>query len=693
MKFGEKTASEKVEEVKEFKIKHSLIILLAVIVGLLSFIGTVEIALNGSVGSAFMCRYAWGSVSKTMGIPIMSVLLVLLAYPFKFLFGGKISIRTLILLYMIGLVTSYYGIGHYETFACWPPGFSRTLLYTPDEVRPQVEAWWWMPPYEVVKLITTGGVATDWAAWSGSIVFWTLYMLVFYLLGSSLMLLFRRRWIDIEMIPVPYVKLTHEVIGIVAGEPRTKKAINWFIIGLLAGFLYEFQVFMTYLFPWWPDILAWRGTPVDSTSPQGCVCLFPTHILSKTLVRVPHYSKNILPYAIYYMIPLEILFSTWFFYFLMMILEQIAYYFGYYTGIFELGSGCRMYGGGGPERSYTMGPPFYWMPMIMIGGNIGLALMILYQSRSYLVETVRFAVRSGKASAEAKEPLTYRNIYLLLLFSIIFMLAFFFLAGLSIGTAIVSLTITGFTTIISSAYIMGLIGAGFHEVGVELGWPLMLVWPTPPDIATTYTSDWVMGHVFYCTGINHLTHGVNTGAYATLQTQAMGTLAKLRLKDVFIFTTIATIIALIVAHSTRVWIVNLLGTGRVPIWGGCAVNQWCWISIDVAYKQLPPIGTQLSAGLVGFIIIMALHLLRTRFVWWPLHPIGFIMSTAPAIAHMREWNCFFGAWIAKYLTLRIGGSKAYEEYGIPIAGGLMAGYVLSNLVAYIVGTIKFFVAF
>ena len=71
------------EEVKEFRIRPSLLVPLIILTAVLSFIGTVEIALNGSVGGAFMCRYAWGTVSKTMGIPIMSLLVILLACPFK----------------------------------------------------------------------------------------------------------------------------------------------------------------------------------------------------------------------------------------------------------------------------------------------------------------------------------------------------------------------------------------------------------------------------------------------------------------------------------------------------------------------------------------------------------------------------------------------------------------------------------
>ncbi|MBS7617245.1 hypothetical protein KEJ25_01315, partial [Candidatus Bathyarchaeota archaeon] len=209
------------EEIKEFRIKPSLLIPLAILSALLSFIGTVEIALNGSVGGAFMCRYAWGTVSKTMGIPVISLLVLLLAYPFKY-FKGKLSPSLLISIYVIGAAVGMYGIGHYETFACWPVGFSRTLLYTDPEVLPMAQSWWWMPPLEVVRRITVGGAATDWGAWSGSIVFWSLYLLVFYLFGSSVMLLLRRRWLDVERVPFPYVIATYDVVRRVSEEPGAK---------------------------------------------------------------------------------------------------------------------------------------------------------------------------------------------------------------------------------------------------------------------------------------------------------------------------------------------------------------------------------------------------------------------------------------------------------------------------------------
>jgi|GEM_PF-807174 len=680
------------KSIEEFKIKPPLLISLAILSVVLSFIGTVEIALNGSVGGAFMCRYAWGTVSKTMGIPIMSLLVILLAYPFRLL-KFKISTSPFVLLYIVGAAVGMYGIGHYETFASFPVSFSRTILQTQPEFLPVVQSWWWMPPIEVVRLITVGGATVNWSAWSGSIVFWSMYFIVFYLFGSSVMLLFRRRWLDIEKVPFPYVIATHEIINVASGEPSLERTRSLFIIGFIIALVYEFQIMMTYMFPWWPDVLAFRGTPVEETSPQGCVCLLPNHPIASAIVWFPGYSKNILPFFIYYLAPLEVLFTVWVFQIIIMILAQVAYTMGYYTGVFNMGSACRVRAWGGFEISPLYGPPYYWMWMTMIGGTAAVTVMMIFHARSYLAETIRLAVHGGrgKTPEEAGEPFSYRTVYILIVGSAIVVLAFCFSAGLSLGTALSVLIIGAFINVVAATYVLGLSGCGYiHNRGYWPSWPLRIIWfQNRPE---TYTTDWVMTHTFLATGVNHVTMGLQTGAYLTIQNLKMGGLAKINLKDVFILTTIVSVISIFVAMVTRVWIVNILGVGRVPIWGECSVTDWCDNDFG-DYDRAPASGFQLAAGAIGFIITMVLFLLRARFLWWPIHPVGFIIATSIAPNHMKEWTTFLAAWIAKLLTLRMGGSKAYEKYAIPFVSGGVAGYALANLIAYLIGTVRFFIPF
>jgi len=48
------------------------------------------------------------------------------------------------------------------------------------------------------------------------------------------------------------------------------------------------------------------------------------------------------------------------------------------------------------------------------------------------------------------------------------------------------------------------------------------------------------------------------------------------------------------------------------------------------------------------------------------------------------------SWIAKTIVLRMGGSKLYENYGVPVIGGFMGGVVVANIIGVAAGTLRFF---
>ena len=143
---------------------------------------------------------------------------------------------------------------------------------------------------------------------------------------------------------------------------------------------------------------------------------------------------------------------------------------------------------------------------------------------------------------------------------------------------------------------------------------------------------------------------------------------------------------------TRVWVYYLLGTSRLTVWGLCGMETM-WDSSIERYAAGGATETVFGAMLVGGVITAALSLLRARFVWMPLHPLGFAMALGEGVAWWGSWNAFVFAWVAKYLTLRVGGSKLYENYGIPLVGGFLAGLALVNVLAHPIGVIRFFYPF
>ncbi len=74
-----------------------------------------------------------------------------------------------------------------------------------------------------------------------------------------------------------------------------------------------------------------------------------------------------------------------------------------------------------------------------------------------------------------------------------------------------------------------------------------------------------------------------------------------------------------------------------------------------------------------------------RFYWWPLHPVGMAISTV----WMLDVRAVIVAWLAKRVTLAIGGIEAYRKLR-PFFIGLIMGFFAGIGISYAVDVIWFF---
>ncbi len=74
--------------------------------------------------------------------------------------------------------------------------------------------------------------------------------------------------------------------------------------------------------------------------------------------------------------------------------------------------------------------------------------------------------------------------------------------------------------------------------------------------------------------------------------------------------------------------------------------------------------------LVGGAFTALLMVLRTKFLWWPLHPVGYAMANTYTMD--KVWVPFLIAWAVKAAVLRYGGPKLYQKL-LPLFLGLIAG--------------------
>ena len=79
-----------------------------------------------------------------------------------------------------------------------------------------------------------------------------------------------------------------------------------------------------------------------------------------------------------------------------------------------------------------------------------------------------------------------------------------------------------------------------------------------------------------------------------------------------------------------------------------------------------------GAGFTGFMLWM-----RQNFVWWSLHPIGYLLGATYPPFHL--WSSILVGWFIKYMALKFGGASTYRKIR-PVAFGLIFGeYVMVGL--------------
>jgi len=662
------------KEVVEEKIPWIPLILVTVIS---SIVAPMVFSLMGPSGGYFQCTYNLAIISRSTVFTTLPYLLIMLTFPFQRIL--KLSGSTLTYLYTVGIIVCY-AVGQNES-VLFPAQFSGYLILS-TEVADVLKTWWWIPSQDVVKAMMSGPwpITINWAAWAPAIFFWFLFEYALFLFATSLTLIFRRRWIEIEMLPFPIVLTAHELIRRVEYSPKKAKLTSKpFYIGLLLGLAFGVPIALIRIFPWFPDIYGWRV----NTCPANVWSVPRENIIAQTIVHFAMVSKDPIAFGLFFLAPLSVTFNVWFWTIIAMILDQVTYYMGYHTGVFESGCGCRFFNYIGIE------PPFMWSYMGGVGGATALTVMYLLQSRSYLKETLKAAI-SGKQSAE-DEIVSYRLSYILAIVGVIAVLTFLMSAGIGfIATLAMFLTIC-FINVLADTYIY--CNTSFLAVNNLRGgwefWALNLTWPELPKREDT---GWLMSH--------WLSEVISNGGViiqnplSTIMPLKMAKLTGTSSRNVFLIAFICMPISILTILVTRTWVVNYYGLGRLDGWTGlwCSITTSCGGGVDFS-ARLPSISQYGVASLVGFVITVVLSLLHARFIWFPFEPLGFIMATTMAGMWYGIWSACLAAWAVKFIVLKVGGSRLYMDYGVPTIGGFATGYVIAALLGVILGVTKFFIPF
>jgi hypothetical protein len=87
---------------------------------------------------------------------------------------------------------------------------------------------------------------------------------------------------------------------------------------------------------------------------------------------------------------------------------------------------------------------------------------------------------------------------------------------------------------------------------------------------------------------------------------------------------------------------------------------------------------------IGVAFMLFICLMRLRFLWWPIHPVGYI-ACSKWHAHNLWFSIFLG-WIFKYLILKFGGVNLYRKLR-PLFLGIVVGESFMGGVFIVLGLI------
>jgi hypothetical protein len=97
---------------------------------------------------------------------------------------------------------------------------------------------------------------------------------------------------------------------------------------------------------------------------------------------------------------------------------------------------------------------------------------------------------------------------------------------------------------------------------------------------------------------------------------------------------------------------------------------------------------------IGAVITVVLAVLRSLFMWFPIHPLGYVLAgshmmggASPAPLHGAFWLPALLAWAIRWIVLKIGGARAIRSALVPFCVGMFIACVFSMILFDAIGLI------
>jgi hypothetical protein len=599
----------------------------------------------------------------------------------------SISGRTLAIIYIATLMSSIFPT--YKGWSCHFFGTSHVRTEDQDLFGWAVP-YVWMPSADAIRSIYFPGsinaLFTYGNEWSATIIWWILVNIV----GGSHLLawtfLLRRQWVDVEELPFPHAR--GWVIGMVASKEtdgvKTKIVLGAALISILL--MVPFMALL--LYPPLPDLWGWlKGAFFITWAPGSFQIQNAYPILSSTIVGPIWVQTNWIYYALMILAPTDFLLSCTVAYVVFMLLiPQILYYFGYYSGL------LAVVGGWGKLSAILHDEPLK-LGAVSFGMSIGVFLFYIAFRVRYLGDTLKAAFGkigsvSSSSSISIEEAKLYKMAWIILPVTFIIMLIMWMYSGLSFPAALLlQITIImGVLVFVRSRSYGGASGTDIRSnfMNKILWGPEIQAAPnmTPEQVVSGGLGSWIL--------IGADEFGYYAPPSAMMDSFYVAKMAKIGSFDTAKIGLICLILSAVITIPLQVLMWAAWGFMTIP-----HSKEWDFWNQGNApsYNVQPATWPWIPQFIVGILAAIALGYLRSRFLWFPLEPLGFIWVWTwwgPGFTAGNGCLTPIIALIIKLIILKVGGRKLYEEYAIPAAVGLLAGYCIGGFLIAICSIYRYF---
>jgi hypothetical protein len=594
--------------------------------------GTHMGALNGP--AAFFLFFVW-----------VGVVQVLLGLIHRKLVLGKGELLTI---YIMMVVATAFGGGERNGFCLMLLGSVAGVSYlaTPENewaerVHPYVADW--MVPHDELGIQwffegMPDGESIPWGMWLPPLLWWLAFMAALWMFSICAMVILRRQWVEHEHLIYPITKVPLAMVESPSVGSRVapffKSPLMW--VGLLLAFGRESLNALNHYFPFVPvipnnfgNISLWRG-----------VINFSFYL-------------NLMILGFAYFLKPDVMLGMWVFTLLRHMEEGLLNLAG--AG---LGEALSNFGGGGGVTGI--------LAHQSIGAMIAMVLFGLWIARGHLRQVFRKAFRGDDSVDDSDEIMSYRTAVWGAILGLVGMSLWLWKAGLPMWAAPLFL-FGAMVTFISLTRIIA-----------EAGLPMVF----PRNIPLDFVISGIGAKYIGPSGISAL--GPTVIWTESLQSSMMAHAATgLKLSGEIAYRKRWLLLALAIAIG-----ISSFSTFWMTLW---ITYREGGINVDGSVSYLPDftweyMGRRVEedAGpnwlgwlirLLGGGVMAGLILLQRRFLWWPLHPLGFVVSMDRVMG--TAWFPVFLAWLIKSVLLKYGGIKAYRTL-IPVFYGLIIGQFVAG---------------